>query len=314
MSSPNAVGYLSAARYGKDLVRVARVVREGDVHHVVEYTVRIMVEGEIETSYTEADNKCVVTTDTMKNTVYIFAKSSPHVLNPPLFALHLGVHMVTKYPHLHKSFVDVLTHKWSRIPVNGKPHGWAFLRDGEEKGVIHVEVDGTQGKDSLTGKVTVGLKDLIVLKTAGSAFENFYTDENTTLQDNADRLFSTSVTVDYSVPLPKSIPLTIDNLGKIGEKVGFEKIYETCRDVTLSTFATDNSASVQATMYNTAQNLLEEAPGIQDVSYAYPNKHFIPVNLSPFGLENGLTPKGGSDVFHPVADPSGFITATVTRK
>jgi len=28
-------GYLSAARYGKDLVRVARVVREGDVHHVV---------------------------------------------------------------------------------------------------------------------------------------------------------------------------------------------------------------------------------------------------------------------------------------
>lgn len=29
------VGYLSAARYGKDLVRVARVVRDGDVHHVV---------------------------------------------------------------------------------------------------------------------------------------------------------------------------------------------------------------------------------------------------------------------------------------
>ena len=85
-------GYLTAARYGKDLVRVARVVREGDIHHVVgefrqtgattqsltifasypstEYTVRVLLEGEIETSYTKADNKCVVTTDSMKNTVY----------------------------------------------------------------------------------------------------------------------------------------------------------------------------------------------------------------------------------------------------
>lgn len=33
--SSSEPGYLSAARYGKDLVRVARVVREGDVHHVV---------------------------------------------------------------------------------------------------------------------------------------------------------------------------------------------------------------------------------------------------------------------------------------
>jgi urate oxidase len=29
-----------------------------------------MLEGEIETSFTKADNKCVVTTDSMKNTVY----------------------------------------------------------------------------------------------------------------------------------------------------------------------------------------------------------------------------------------------------
>jgi hypothetical protein len=34
------LGYLSAARYGKDLVRVFRVVREGDKHHVAEYTVK----------------------------------------------------------------------------------------------------------------------------------------------------------------------------------------------------------------------------------------------------------------------------------
>jgi urate oxidase len=39
-----------------------------------------------------------------------------------------------------------------------------------------------------------------------------------------------------------------------------------------------------------------------------------PVNLAPFGLDNGLGRDGGAEVFHPVADPSGLITATVTRK
>lgn len=39
-----------------------------------------------------------------------------------------------------------------------------------------------------------------------------------------------------------------------------------------------------------------------------------PYNLKPFGLENGTGYEGHADVFHPVADPSGLITATVTRK
>jgi urate oxidase len=81
------VGYLSAARYGKDLVRVCRVTREGDTHHVIgmshgeesgnnaetlpaEYTARVLLDGEIATSYTKADNSVVVATDTVKNTIY----------------------------------------------------------------------------------------------------------------------------------------------------------------------------------------------------------------------------------------------------
>jgi urate oxidase len=40
-------------------------------------------------------------------------------------------------------------------------------------------------------------------------------------------------------------------------------------------FATDESASVQATMYNTAQKLLRDAKEIEKVSYSYPNKHYM---------------------------------------
>lgn len=41
--------YLAESRYGKDKVRVFRVVREGKVHHIVEYNVQVLLEGDLET-------------------------------------------------------------------------------------------------------------------------------------------------------------------------------------------------------------------------------------------------------------------------
>jgi urate oxidase len=51
------------------------------------------------------------------NTPIVFAKTSPHVLDPPTFALHLGLHFVTKYAHITKAFIDIIALKWSRIEV-----------------------------------------------------------------------------------------------------------------------------------------------------------------------------------------------------
>jgi len=42
-------GVLVAARYGKTLVRVFRVVREGNWHSIVEYNVEALLEGDIST-------------------------------------------------------------------------------------------------------------------------------------------------------------------------------------------------------------------------------------------------------------------------
>ena len=72
MSTPSAppTVSLTAARYGKDKVRVFRIVRSesdqeggGHWHDVGEYEVCALVEGEIETSFTQADNSVVVATD-----------------------------------------------------------------------------------------------------------------------------------------------------------------------------------------------------------------------------------------------------------
>lgn len=94
----------------------------------------------------------------------VFAKTSPHVLDPPAFALHLGLHFTTKYPHIHRAFIDIISHKWSRITVDGKPHNHAFTRDGEEKVIVNVVVDDTEG-----ATVKTGLRDLLGSSFAGGS-------------------------------------------------------------------------------------------------------------------------------------------------
>lgn len=42
-------------------------MRDGDKHTVVEYIVRVLLEGDIETSYTQADNSVVVATDSSES-------------------------------------------------------------------------------------------------------------------------------------------------------------------------------------------------------------------------------------------------------
>ena len=79
----------------------------------------------------------------------------------------------------------------------------------------------------------------------------------------------------YAVPLPPNTPLSIDNLGSIAKELDFSKIAENVKSDTLEVFATDESASVQATMYNSAQKVLGSCKEIAEISYSYPNKHYM---------------------------------------
>ena len=54
----------------QDNVRLLKVKRDGAIHTVTETTVCALIEGDIESSFTEADNSVVVATDTIKNTIF----------------------------------------------------------------------------------------------------------------------------------------------------------------------------------------------------------------------------------------------------
>ena len=61
--------HLTKHAHGKSRVRVARVWREGAVHHAVEWQCEVLLESDMAPAYLRGDNSDMTATDTIKNTV-----------------------------------------------------------------------------------------------------------------------------------------------------------------------------------------------------------------------------------------------------
>ncbi|EER40231.1 uricase [Histoplasma capsulatum var. duboisii H88] len=285
---------LAAARYGKDNVRVYKVHRneETGVHTVVETTVCVLLEGDIETSYTKADNSVVVATDSMKNTIYIMAKLHP-VTPPELFASILGSHFTTTYPHIHTAHVDIVTLRWTRMTFDGKPHPHSFLRDGTETRNVSATVsEGNSGSKDITSlpstiSLTSSISGLSVLKSTNSQFHNFIRDEYTTLPETWDRVLSTNVDANWTWQPFTSV------------------------DAVKRAVPPDNSASVQNSMYKMAEQILAVQPLLETVEYSLPNNHYFELDLS---WHKGIKNTGkNAEVYVPQSGPNGLIKCKVGR-
>ena len=293
--------HLAAARYGKDNIRLCKVERdeESKTQTVVEMTVCVLLEGEIETSYTEADNSVVVATDTMKQTTYIMAKQNP-VTPPELFASILGTHFVETYKHIHTAHINIIQHRWTRMTVEGKPHPHSFFRDGAEKRVVDAAIVDGKGVD-----IRSGISELLVLKSTGSEFHGFYKNDFSILQDTHDRILSTSVDAGWKWK-------TFAGTDEVKKEVAkFDETWSKVREITFRLFATEQSASVQNTMYKMCGEILAAQPLVNDVDYSLPNKHYFEIDLS---WHHGLKNTGkDAEVYAPQSDPNGLIKCTVSR-
>ncbi|KAL4871903.1 uricase [Aspergillus spectabilis] len=292
---------VAAARYGKDNVRLYKVEKnqETGVQTVIETTVCVLLEGEIDTSYTKADNSVIVATDSIKNTIFILAKQNP-VTPPELFGSILGTHFITNYKHIHVAHTSIITHRWTRLNVDGKPHPHSFIRDSEE--TRNVQVDVTEGKGI---DIKSSINKLTVLKSTGSQFWGFVRDEYTTLPEVWDRILSTDVEATWQWKRFSGL----DEVRGVVPK--FDDAWEAARNITLKTFAEDNSASVQATMYKMGEQILAHQPLLEAVEYSLPNKHYFELDLS---WHKGLKNTGkDAEVFVPQTNPNGLIKCTIGR-
>lgn len=205
----------------------------------------------------------------MKNTVHIMAKQHP--VNPPeLFGAIVASHFVETYSHIHEAEISVITLRWTRMEVDGKPHPHSFLRDGAEtRNVLATAIEGKgiEIRSSIDG--------LLVLKSTGSQFHSFVDNEYRTLKDTYDRILSTEVSAGWkwtTYPSVKDVEADIELFGQA---------FAGARKITCETFATENSPSVQNTMYKMCDQILAAYPKVVAVDYSLPNKHYFEIGTGP---------------------------------
>src|SRR3954469_1475434 len=100
--------------YGKSRIRLVRVTRDGDVHHVADLTVDVAFDGRFEAVHLEGDNAAVLPTDTMRNTVYAMAKQHP-VEPIEAFGRTLVEHFLGASTEAEQVRIRIAKHGWARI-------------------------------------------------------------------------------------------------------------------------------------------------------------------------------------------------------
>jgi urate oxidase len=271
--------------YGKSCVRLLRVGRQEARHDIKELTLEIRFEGDFETAHTTGDNRKILPTDTMKNTVYVLARQHPFEPSED-FSRRLIQHFLAHNPQVQRVEIDAAEDLWARIPCGGSPHASAFTRAGEEKRTAMLDAT----RDGIA--IRAGIENLIVLKTTKSAFQGFLRDRYTTLKEDQNRILSTSIQADWLYD---------------GSAIEFNRVWDGVRRTLLETFAEHDSLSLQHTLYAMGEAVLHSFEPIREIHLSLPNKHYNLVNLSTFETDNP------SEVFLPTDEPHGLIEATVER-
>ncbi|MGI9176567.1 MAG: factor-independent urate hydroxylase [Pirellulales bacterium] len=284
----NQPARIAQQSYGKSLVRLTKVTRHADRHELKEIAVDIVLEGAFEASYLAGDNRCLVATDTMKNTVYALAAGHP-LDSIESFAVALADHFIDRNDHVTAATVTIEEASWRRIEnEDGLAHPHAFIAGGTARRTCRVRNDRT------APQVEAGVTGLTLVKTTNSAFRDFLRDEFTTLIDADDRIFGTSVEGRWRYAAGS----------QPGWNAAFTKVCRTLVDV----FAAHRSLAVQQTLYDMGRAALAACPEVEEIALEMPNQHRIPLDLTPFGLPNR------HEIFVTTSEPYGLIRATLHRE
>jgi len=282
---------LGANRYGKSCVRISRITRvensENGVHHDFdEWAVYVMLHGDFEAAFTQADNSNVLPTDTMKNTVYFVARNST-AATIEAFAKELGDYFLDNNPQASKVSIAIEEKAWERLVIGETPEATTFKMGGPE---LHTVLAARSSGGEW--EVTSGVDGLTILKTTKSAFTGFAVDKLTTLKPTTDRILGTRATVewDYAAAAPD-----------------YAEVRRHVLSAMVKVFAEHNSMSVQHTLYDMGKAALDAAPEIARIHLLLPNLHYLPADLSPFGQDNP------NHIFVPIDEPHGTIEATIER-
>jgi urate oxidase len=277
---------LGENRYGKSRVRLSRITRSNDRHEFNEWTVCVLLHGDFDSSFIDADNSKILPTDTMKNTVYSIARDSKATTIEG-FAMELGDYLLKNNSQVTQTRIEIDEKCWERLITDGQPEATTFKMGGPERQTTLVERERNGG-----WVVTSGVNGLTILKTTKSAFTGYIKDPLTTLKPATDRILGTCATIRWDYISPNQ---------------DFAQVRARIIASLLKEFAGHQSMSVQHTLFDMGKAALHIAPEIARIHLAMPNLHHLLADLTPFGQDNP------NHIFVPVDEPHGYIEATIER-
>jgi urate oxidase len=276
---------ISNNQYGKANVKLMKLDRNVSQNSIKDLTIQITLKGDMEAAFKQGDNQKVVPTDTMKNTVYILAKRH-NFSSTEEFGEILTKHFVTNYEQITSACVVIEETAWKNMITGGQVAKNAFSMEKSSSRVVEVNYDGS------VRSVKSGIDKLTILKSEYSGFENYVMDEYTTLKPTADRILATTLT----------------SMWEYTQDVDYQSYADRIRDVLLSVFAAHHSKSVQETLYDMGQAVLDQFTEVVNITISMPNEHKVLFDLQKFGLENN------NELFVPTPEPFGVIEATLSRE
>ena len=276
---------LIASRYGKEQVRVMRLTRDGDHHTPRELTLLVMLTGRFDAAWTEGDNRACIATDSIKNIVNVTAARNL-ALDKEAFVAAVARVLLDTYPQIEMVAIEAEETRWLRHSIDGQPHGHTFTRDGNGVGFVALVADRAGST------LRSGLRGYTFMKTTQSGWAGFVVDQYRTLPDTTDRIAATSMDATWTW---SAVPAACETANA--------RILATL----LAVFGTTYSRGVQDSMYRMGEAALAAVQDISEITFVMPNKHYIPVDLTAFSLDNPGT------VFLPTDHPYGRIEATVSR-
>lgn len=277
---------LGKHQYGKAENRVVRIYRDSPRHEIHDVNVSTCLRGDFSDAHLIGDQSAVLPTDTQKQTAYAYAKEKGLTAIEE-YGLALARHFVADVVPVQAARIEIDEYAWERAVVDGAEHDHTWVRSGQEVRTAAVTVDGA-------GEWVIGgLKDLVLLKSTGSEFAGFLTDEYTLLEPTHDRVMATSLVAQWRFTATTGIP--------------WNEVYAGVKALLVKQFAVVHSRALQQTLYEMGKAVLEHYPVLTEIRLSAPNKHHFVYDLAPFGLENN------NEVFNADDRPYGLIQATVTR-
>jgi urate oxidase len=271
--------------YGKGRVRVMRVLRDSPRHEVRELSVQTILQGDFAASYVSGDNHQVVATDTIKNITNIVARENLGA-SAEEFGVALAARFLERYPQVAQATVTMQETAWRRATIDGAPHNHSFVLDANGK--PFAEVSSTRSGAAITS----GINGYTFMKTTESGWVEYVKDDYTTLPETMDRIAATAMDAHWTWRAP------VANYTESNAKV---------LTTMLEVFATTYSKGVQDSLYRMGEAALAAVPEVATISLACPNKHYLPINLTPFGMSSD------NMVTTPTDEPHGQIQCVIGR-